>query len=268
MSETPTTVNATVTTNTTLKRTWSLPPWLATTAVVLLVLILWEALTTIFAISDNILPGPVSVVTDADWGRVLEASISTTLATLAGFVVGNLVGFGLALLINASRTFSDIVYPMAVVVRAIPIVALAPFVTLAFGRGPEAAIVVAALIVFFPTLINVILGLRSVPTETLELLRVINAGTVFGYVKVKIPFALPSFVSALKISAPNAVLGVMTAEWIIGGSGLGRLVVQSWLSLDIATMWGAVILSAVVASAVFSLVAITERLLLGWAVRT
>lgn len=268
MSETYTTTHATVSANAPIKRTWAMPSWLATVVVVVSVLVVWQLITVFTDVSSNILPSPVHIATNASWLTVFESALETALATLAGFVIGNLVGFVLALFICASRTFSDIVYPIAVMVRAIPIVALAPFITLAFGRGPESAIVVAALIVFFPTLINVILGLTSVPTETLELLRVMNAGTTFGYVKVRIPFALPSFVSALKISAPNAVLGVMTAEWIIGGGGLGRLVIQSWLRLDIPTMWGAVVLSAIVASILFSIVVLVERVLLGWAVRT
>lgn len=252
----------------TVRRRVSMPAWLATAIVVLIVLAIWQLAVTLLGVSPNVLPAPSLIAVDANWPLVLEAALNTTLATLAGFAVGNAVGLALAVLICASRTFSDIVYPIAVVVRAIPIVALAPFITLAFGRGPGATVVVAALIVFFPTLVNVILGLRSVPAETIELLKVMNASTVFGYVKVRIPFAMPSFVSALKISAPNAVLGVMTAEWIIGGTGLGRLVVQSWLGLDITTMWGAVLVSAVVASVLFSIVSLAERALLGWAVRT
>lgn len=246
----------------------SAPSWLVTTIVVVIVLAIWQAAVAALQVSPNVLPGPAQIAVGADWPLVIQAALNTVLATLAGFAVGNVVGLALAILICASRTFSDIVYPIAVVVRAIPIVALAPFITLAFGRGPGATVVVAALIVFFPTLVNVILGLRSVPTETIELLKVMNASTIFGYVRVRIPFAMPSFVSALKISAPNAVLGVMTAEWIIGGTGLGRLVVQSWLSLDITTMWGAVLFSALVASVLFTIVSLAERLLLGWAVRT
>ncbi|MDH6181068.1 NitT/TauT family transport system permease protein [Microbacteriaceae bacterium SG_E_30_P1] len=251
-----------------VRRRTSLPAWVMTAIVVGAVLLIWQLAVVLLGVSPNILPTPSQIAVDANWPVVLESAASTILATLAGFAVGNLVGLALAILICASRTFSDIVYPIAVVVRAIPVVALAPFITLAFGRGPGATVVVAALIVFFPTLVNVILGLRSVPREAIELLAVINASTIFGYLAVRIPFAMPAFVSALKISAPNAVLGVMTAEWIIGGSGLGRLVVQSWLSLDITTMWAAVILSAIVASALFSVVSIAERLLLGWAVRT
>ncbi|MBX3098853.1 MAG: ABC transporter permease subunit [Salinibacterium sp.] len=246
----------------------SLPSWVVTLIVVVIALVVWQIGITVAGTSANVLPGPVQILLGADWLRVAGAAANTIFSTLLGFAVGNFVGLALAVLICASRTFSDIVYPAAVVVRAIPIVALAPFITLAFGRGPGATVVVAALIVFFPTLVNVILGLRSVPAEALELLKVINAPTVFSYARVRIPFAMPSFVSALKISAPNAVLGVMTAEWIIGGTGLGRLVVQSWLSLDITTMWSAVLVSALVASVLFSIVGLIERALLGWAVRT
>lgn len=245
-----------------------MPGSIVTVGVVLAVVVFWQLGTWLADLSANVLPGPAQIAFGADWAGIVQAAGHTVFATMIGFAVGNLLGLALAVLICASRTFSDIVYPIAVVVRAIPVVALAPFITLAFGRGPGATVVVAALIVFFPTLVNVILGLRSVPVEALELLRIVNASAVFGYARVRIPFALPSFVSALKISAPNAVLGVLTAEWIIGGDGLGRLIVQSWLGLNITTMWGAVVLSAVVAWLLFSLVTLVERTLLGWAVRT
>ncbi|MFT4306721.1 MAG: ABC transporter permease [Microbacterium sp.] len=241
---------------------------LVTALIVLVVLAVWQLGTSLAGTSVTVLPGPVTIVTQADWGAVLVAAGVTVLSTFLGFVVGNALGLALAVIVTASRLLSDLVFPLAVFVRSIPIVALAPFLILAFGRGPAASTVVAALIVFFPTLINVILGLRSVPAEAIELTRVINASTVFQYVHVRIPFAMPSFVSALKISAPGAVLGVMTAEWIIGGSGLGRLVVQSWLTLQVPTMWAGVALSAVVAWLLFSALGLIERLLLGWAVRT
>ncbi|MFV0374293.1 ABC transporter permease [Microbacterium sp.] len=239
-----------------------------TALVVVVLLAAWQIGTMLLGTPETVLPSPAAVLTASDWTAVVVAAGTTALATLAGFLAGNLLGLTLAIVITASRTLADIIYPLAVVVRSIPVVALAPFIILAVGRGPAATTVVAALIVFFPTLVNVILGLRSVPAEAVELLRVINASPVFQYARVRIPFAMPAFISALKISAPNAVLGVMTAEWIIGGSGLGRLIVQSWLSLDVPTMWGAVVFSAVVAWLLFSLVTLVERFLLGWAVRT
>ncbi len=241
---------------------------IATASVVIAALVLWQLGTWVTGASATVLPGPIQILLEANWPTVFSAAVSTTLATLVGFAIGNLVGLLLAVVICVSRTAADIVYPGAIVVRSIPIVALAPFITLVFGRGAGATIVVAALIVFFPTLVNVILGLRSVPREAIELMKVVNASAAFAYLRVRIPFAMPAFVSALKISAPSAVLGVMTAEWIIGGEGLGRLIIQSWLSLQIPTMWGAVVLSAVVAWLLFSAVSLLERMLLGWAVRT
>lgn len=241
---------------------------LTTVAIIVGVLAIWQVATMLSGTSVTVLPSPSDILMQSDWVVVLVAASRTVLSTLLGFLVGNVIGLMLAVLITASRTLSDIVYPFAVVVRSVPIVALAPFIILIAGRGAAAAIVVAALIVFFPTLVNVILGLRSVPPEAIELMRVVNASRTFQYARVRIPYALPSFVSALKISAPNAVLGVLTAEWIIGGDGLGRLIVQSWLGLNIPTMWGGVVLAAVVAWALFSVASLAEKLLLGWAVRT
>ncbi|MFT4083316.1 MAG: ABC transporter permease subunit [Nocardioides sp.] len=236
--------------------------------VVLVVLIGWQLATTVTGTSVTVLPSPTQILGQADWSAIASAAAHTLLATVLGFVIGNLVGLALAIVITASRAISDIVYPLAVVIRSVPVVALAPFIILVFGRGSSAATAVAALIVFFPTLVNVVLGLRSVPAEVHELTAVINASTVFEYTRIRIPFALPAFVSALKISAPNAVLGVMTAEWVLGGNGLGRLVVQSWLGLEVPTMWGGVIVSALVAWLLFSAIGLAERTLLTWAVRT
>lgn len=241
---------------------------MSTAVVLLAVLAAWEVAVRFSGTSSNVLPAPSEIVLEADWSLVLSAATYTTVATLAGFVVGNLTGLVLAIGISASRFISDLVFPLAVTIRSVPIVALAPFITLAFGRGPMSSVVVSALIVFFPTLINVILGLRSVPKEAIELTHVINASGPFTYLKVRLPFAAPAFFSALKIAAPGAVLGVMTAEWIIGGQGLGRLVIQSWLTLDLPSMWGAVVLSTAVAAIMFSLVSIAEKLVIGWAVRT
>lgn len=240
----------------------------STAVVLLVVLVLWDVGVRLSGTSANVLPAPSAIVFEADWSLIFSAATYTTVATLAGFVVGNLTGLVLAIAISASRLVSDLIFPLAITIRSVPIVALAPFITLAFGRGPASSVVVSALIVFFPTLINVILGLRSVPREALELTHVINASAPFTYLKVRLPFTAPAFFSALKIAAPGAVLGVMTAEWIIGGQGLGRLVIQSWLTLNIPTMWGAVALSTAVAAIMFTLVSIAEKLVISWAVRT
>lgn len=239
-----------------------------TAGVMLTLLVVWEIGVRVSGTSSTVLPAPSAIAAEARWSDVLASGLVTTRSTLAGFVVGNLVGLALGLAIAASRTMSSLIFPGAIAVRSIPIVALAPFITLAVGRGATATIAVSALIVFFPTLVNVILGLRSVPCESLELMHVSNAPKIFTYVHVRLPYAGPAFFGALKIAAPAAVLGVMTAEWVLGGEGLGQFVIQSWLTLEVTTVWGAVAFSAVVAWGLFAVISLGERLLLGWAVRT
>ncbi|MBK0418914.1 ABC transporter permease [Leucobacter sp. CSA1] len=248
-----------------LRRRMPSPEALMISAGVLIAtLVVWQLAVWVFGIPSFILPAPTMIAAEADWGATLAALGRTSVSTLLGFAVGNVVGFVCAVLISASPLLSNIIFPGAVVLRSIPVVALAPFITLAFGRGAAATVVVAALIVFFPTLINSLQGLRSVSTESMELMKVLNASRVTTYLRVRIPASMPSFFSALRIAAPNAVLGVMTAEWIVGG-GLGHLVITSWLALQMATMWSAVVASAVLAAVLFSLVAALERIVIRWA---
>ncbi|GAB2854502.1 ABC transporter permease [Actinocorallia aurea] len=240
---------------------------LVSSAVLVLAVLGWEAVVRLSGTPDYALPAPSLIVSTADWTAVLTAARDTVVAVLAGFAAGNAAGLLLALLISASPVLAAVLYPLALTVRAVPVVALAPFITLVAGRGAAPTVVVAALIVFFPTLVNVLLGLRSVEREALELMHVLNcrAGTV--YWRVRLPAAMPAFFDSLRIAAPAAVLGVMTAEWLIGGDGLGKLVIGMALAQDTATMWGAILASSVVAGLVYAAVTFAERRMLPWAVR-
>ena len=227
-------------------------------------LLLWELGVRMFSVPTYVLPPPSAVAARTDWVAVLGATRATTTAVVLGFVAGNAAGFVLALAVASSRAVASVVYPVALSLRSIPVIALAPFLTLALGRGLTATVVVAALIVFFPTLVNVVLGLRSVEREALELLHVLNGSRVDVFRRLRLPAAMPAFFSALRIAAPSAVLGVMVAEWVIGGEGLGQLILTQALALETETMWGAIAASTVLAGVAFGLVAVAERRLIPW----
>ncbi|ROO87231.1 NitT/TauT family transport system permease protein [Actinocorallia herbida] len=227
----------------------------------------WEVGVRVTGTPDYALPAPSLIVSTADWAGVLTAARDTVGSVLMGFAAGNAAGLLLALLISASPLLAAVLYPLALTVRAVPVVALAPFITLVAGRGAAPTVVVAALIVFFPTLVNVLLGLRSVEREALELMHVLNCRARTVYWRVRLPAAMPAFFDSLRIAAPSAVLGVMTAEWLIGGDGLGKLVISTALSQDTATMWGAILASSAVAGLVYAAITLAERRLLPWAVR-
>lgn len=229
------------------------------------VLVLWQVAVPLFDVPVYVLPSPWAIAVHADWAAILAASRSTSVGVVLGFVGGNLLGFVLAALIAWSAAAASVLYPIGLSLRSVPIIALAPFITLAVGRGVSATTLVAGLIVFFPTLVNVLAGFRSVEREALELMKVLTAGKRDVFVMVQFPAALPLFFDALKIAAPTAVLGVMTAEWVIGGDGLGQLILTESLALNGETMWGGIVVSAVIAGIAFSLVSIAERLLIPWA---
>lgn len=231
---------------------------------VLAFLVVWQVAVIVLQPADYVLPSPLEVAVEADWGGIAAASLVTLQGVALGFLVGNAAGFVMAVAIATSSTAAGIFYPVGLSLRSIPVIALAPFITLAAGRGLLATTTVAALIVFFPTLVNVLHGLRSVEREALELMRVLNAGPVDLFARVRLPAALPALFDALKIAAPAAVLGVMTAEWVIGGSGLGQLILTESLALNTETMWGGIVASTIIAGLAFGLVNIAERLFVPW----
>jgi NitT/TauT family transport system permease protein len=193
---------------------------------------------------------------------------TTAIGAFSGFVLGNAAGFAAAVAIGSSVTVSRIVLPISLGIRSIPIIALTPFLTLLLGRGHLTVAVISALIVFFPTLVNGVLGLRSVDEQSLELMRVMNASWWQVFWRLRLPAALPALFAAFRVAAASSVLGALVAEWVASGSGLGYVILQSGVQFEVALMWSAVILSTAMAAVAFSLIAYAEKRLLTWQPQT
>ena len=144
-----------------------------------------------------------------------------------GFFIGNAVAILLAILFVHNKTMERTLFPIAVAVRTIPIIAIAPILVLLLGNGYAPKIVIAALICFFPTLVNMVRGLESVEASALELMRVLSATRRQILFKLRLPSSLPFLFAALKISTASSVIGAIVAEWIGADTGLGYLIVIS-----------------------------------------
>lgn len=238
--------------------------WKSATIGTITVILIWELTVVWLDLPKYILPSPTDIVTEAQWRDVVSASASSLFSIIIGFIVGNVAGFLLAVFAASSIIASGVIQPLSVTLRSIPIIAIAPMLTLIFGRGLTITIVVGALVVFFPTLINMLIGLRSTERELLELMRVLDCSRVQTFWLVRLPASMPYLVSSLRIAAPAAVLGVMVAEWIVGGSGLGQLVLRSSIQIEYPTMWAALLASAALAGLMFVLVSVLERFLIPW----
>lgn len=230
------------------------------------VLAAWQFLPPALSLKEWVLPNLSEVVragahSHAELGTALK---TTAIGAFGGFVVGNLAGFVAAVAVASSAAVSRVLLPMSLGIRSIPIIALTPFLTLLLGRGAATVITIAALIVFFPTLVNGVLGLRSVEQEALELMRVLNASWWQVFWRLRLPSALPALFAAFRVAAASSVLGVLVAEWVTSANGLGYLILQSGVQFEAALMWAGVILSTALAAVAFGLIAYAEKRLLPW----
>jgi NitT/TauT family transport system permease protein len=223
----------------------------------------WEAASQWFGLPDYILPAPSRI-----WGAFIanpalftKHAPITILEAAIGFVIGNSIAIFLAIAFVHSRTVERAIYPMAVGMRSIPFVALAPILIIWMGHGLAPKVTIAALVSFFPTLVNMVRGLRSVDREAFELMHTLSATRWQVLWKLRWPSATPFLFSALKISAAGTVLGAVVAEWIGSDRGLGYLVVMSTYEFRIPLLWAVIAVTSTLALTLFGMVIVAEHYL-------
>ena len=140
-----------------------------------------------------------------------------------GFVSGMVIATAVAVGFVLWRPFELAFMPIAMLLRSVPLVAMAPLLLLVFGQGKLGVAVIAGIVVLFPALVNIVLGLSSAPQAALDVVRV-NGGSAFAaLVKVRIPAAVPQILASARISIPGAIVGSMLAEWLVGFEGMGGI---------------------------------------------
>lgn len=234
------------------------------TAVVLIGL--WQAVVTVFGVPSYILPAPVEVCRTLidEWTLLMQNLLPTAIETVLGFFVGNVVAIALAVLFVHVKSAERALFPIAIFFQTIPIVAIAPVLVIMLGTGYAPKVVVAALISFFPALVNMVRGLESVDAQALELMKVLSASRREVFMKVRLFASLPYLFSALKITATAAVIGAVVAEWIGANQGLGYVIVQATFNYRTAELYAAMIVVSLFATCLFALVGLVERLVVRW----
>jgi ABC-type nitrate/sulfonate/bicarbonate transport system permease component len=193
----------------------------------------------------------------------LAAALGKTLRdALLGYLAGMMLGALLAAGTSLSRTLERAVLPLAMVLRSVPLVALTPIITLAFGHGLLAVTAVAAIVVFFPTYVNVLLGLRSTPREMRDLIDAYGGSRLQAFLKVQVPSAVPALMASARIAVPAALIGVIIAEWLVSGKGVGQYMIESQHSLDYGALWSAAVGLTVASALLYALVGWLERIVL------
>ena len=138
----------------------------------------------------------------------------TAIEALSGFLLGNVTAILVATVFVHNRRLQEAFFPVVVMFNTIPVVAKAPILVLIIGNGVEPKIAIAALICFFPTLVNIVRGLESVNPQAMELMRVLSASRSEVFFKLRVYASLPYLFSALRIAASTSVIGAIVGEWI------------------------------------------------------
>lgn len=246
------------------RRDWS--GWLVPVGLTALVVAIWEIAVRLRHTPRWFLPPPSSVASALvrNHGTLLHHTGVTLEEVLAGFVASFLIGVAFALAIDSSRVIERAVYPFVIASQAIPIIALAPILLIWFGYGMTPKVIVVALICFFPIVVNMVDGLRSVDTELIDLLRSMGAGRWTIYRVVMIPSSLPYLFSGTRIAAAVSVIGALIGEWVGSSAGLGYYMIRSAGQFATAQVFAAVLVSALLGLALFGAVSLLERLCLPW----
>ncbi|WP_261165683.1 ABC transporter permease [Microbacterium sp. Marseille-Q6965] len=177
-----------------------------------------------------------------------------------GYVVGLAFAFALAVLFSVSPVLERIVMPTAMVLRSIPLIVLTPLITLIFGIGLSGVTAIVLLVVFLPSLANILYGLRSVSAEQRDLVQAYggNAWTLLR--KVALPTAVPAALASARIAIPAAMTGAMIGEWLSTGEGLGGSISRAAGSFDYGHMWAAAVAITAVTMIAYAVVSIVDAL--------
>ena len=213
------------------------------------VVALWEAVVHVFAVPSFIAPAPSAIVASLHGGLVshlyLEHFWVTLGEALLGFLIAAVAGIALGAVIAQFRIVERTFYPYLVALQTLPKIAVAPLVVVWFGFGLSSKIVIAATVAFFPVLVNVIVGLKTIDAGKLDLMRSLNATRWQTFRLVKLPNALPFVFAGLDIAIVFSVLGAIVGEFVGAQRGLGNLIMQFNVSLDIAGVFAVLVLLSV-----------------------
>jgi ABC-type nitrate/sulfonate/bicarbonate transport system permease component len=229
----------------------------------------WQLLVKGLGLDPFLTRGPLDVwkyLTDpangAERSLLWSASKITGLDAVIGLVGGAVAALITAVAFTLWRGVEQTLLPIAMALRAVPLVAMTPLIALIFGRGLLAVTVIAGIVTFFPVLVNVSLALRSVPRSSLDLMRAYGASASSTLFRVQLPSALPSLFAALRVAAPLALVGALLAEWLATGKGLGYLMLAAVTTFELDRMWAGVTIVTVASIALYTLISTIEQLTL------
>jgi ABC-type nitrate/sulfonate/bicarbonate transport system permease component len=229
-------------------------------------LVFWELSVRVGQVSPRVLPAPIAIVQAliSNWGIIYDNAIQTLLETVLGMIVAILLGLLLAILLDTSSWMRRAIYPLLITSQTIPIIALAPLLLIWFGYNIGPKVLVVALYCFFPIAVACADGLAAAEPELIKLLISMRATRWQILWLVRLPGAMPSFFSGLRIAATYSVTGAIFGEYVGAEKGLGIYMKLEANSFATIQVFAAILVTAVLSLLLFGLVSLIERIALPW----
>ncbi len=225
-----------------------------------------ELIVRYLHIKEYLMPPPSKAISTmiSQYSLLLPETWETFKEVILGFTLSIAVALPLAVAIVAWPFFEKCIYPLLVTSQVVPKVALAPLFLIWLGYGTTPKILIVALLAFFPIVIDAVIGLRSIEFEKLYLARSMGAGSVQTFFKIRLPNALPSLFSGLKLAATFCVIGAVVSELVGATSGLGYVMIEAEGNLNTPIVFAAIGYLTLMGIGMFSVVAFAERLAIPW----
>jgi len=219
-------------------------------AIFISILLIWQIVVTLTAIEHYILPSPnrVLIALNQNYGILYKHSVITFSEIILGLILGVGLGFFSALLMGYYKLARDWLMPIVVISQAIPVFALAPILVLWIGYGLASKIAMATIIIYFPITAALLDGLVRTNKEQIYLAKIMGASSWSIIKNIKLPSAMPSFASGVRIGAAVAPIGAVVGEWVGSSGGLGYLMLHANAKMQIDLMFAALFILALIAT--------------------
>jgi NitT/TauT family transport system permease protein len=232
----------------------------------IVVLAAWSLTVRCFRINPVILPPPIAVLQAfvTNWRSIATNTGITMAESILGFTLGSITAYFVAIAFVRWHTVRDGFYPYAIALKSTPLIAIAPLLTMWFGDGMLAKVVMAALVAYFPVLVGAVQGLTSLDPELLDLMRSYSASWWQVLVKLRVPRSMSHVFAALKTASSLAVVGALIGEFTGATRGIGSVINMASYYLQTATVFAGVLAISLAGIAFFGVVSLVQQKVLTW----